>query len=122
METLEAYRCSNGHLLFPSHRVCPNCRTDLKEKVDLTGETGEVVTWTKNTVTPPGVEAPNLVAIVEFELNDDSVRLIGQMEGSGTPEIGTEVEPVYAEQLRTPGAGIREPRSQEWDGFRFRPV
>jgi uncharacterized OB-fold protein len=35
---------------------------------------------------------------------------------------GDRVEPVYADELREPGAGIREPESQDWDGFRFRPV
>jgi len=29
---------------------------------------------------------------------------------------------VYAEELRDPEAGIREPTSQAWDGYRFKPV
>jgi hypothetical protein len=29
---------------------------------------------------------------------------------------------VYCEELRDPEAGIREPESQEWDGFRFEPI
>ena len=40
----------------------------------------------------------------------------------GDVETGDEVEPVYAEELREPGAGIREPESQAWDGYRFEPV
>ena len=36
--------------------------------------------------------------------------------------IGDRVEPVYVAELRDPEAGIREPASQSWDGFRFRPV
>ena len=36
--------------------------------------------------------------------------------------IGDPVEPVYVAELRDPEAGIREPASQSWDGFRFRPV
>jgi len=37
-------------------------------------------------------------------------------------EIGQTVQPVYAEELREPGAGIREPASQSWDGYRFEPI
>ena len=37
-------------------------------------------------------------------------------------EIGDHVEPVYVDELRDPDAGIREPESQAWDGFRFRPI
>jgi hypothetical protein len=32
------------------------------------------------------------------------------------------VRPVYVEELREPGAGIREPESQAWDGYRFEPI
>jgi hypothetical protein len=36
--------------------------------------------------------------------------------------IGDRVRPRYVEELRDPDGGIREPRSQEWDGYRFEPV
>lgn len=50
-----------------------------------------------------------------------TVRAIG---GLTTDEvaIGDRVKPVYVEQVRAPGAGIREPESQEWDGYRFEPL
>jgi len=79
-----------------------------------------VVTWTESTATPPGVREPNTLAIVAFEIDGDTVRAIGQT--TDDVEIGQTVTPVYAAELRDPEAGIREPASQEWDGFRFRPV
>ncbi|MFB6308237.1 MAG: nucleic acid-binding protein, partial [Haloarculaceae archaeon] len=71
--------------------------------------------------TPPGVREPNTLAIVEFDVDGESVRAIGQAT-TDEIETGDEVEPVYVEQLRDPEAGIREPDSQEWDGYRFQPV
>jgi uncharacterized OB-fold protein len=106
--------------------------------VDLRGYEGRVVTWTTSTATPPGVREPNTLAIVEFDMGDEydgpPVRALGQVavrDGAAGDDataeqydvdIGDRVEPVYADELREPGAGIREPESQDWDGFRFRPV
>ena len=78
------------------------------------------MTWTTSTATPPGVRQPNTIAIVEFDVDGEPVRAIGQVDGE--VDIGDEVRAVYAEELREPGAGIRHPDSQEWDGFRFEPV
>ncbi|PSP79687.1 nucleic acid-binding protein [Halobacteriales archaeon QS_1_68_20] len=118
---LEAHRCPNGHLTYPGHPRCPECGEPQVEAVDLTDRTAEVVTWTTSTATPPGVREPNHLAIVEFDVAGDSVRAIGQLTTDGVA-VGDEVKPVYAEQLRDPEAGIRDPESQEWDGFRFEPV
>jgi uncharacterized OB-fold protein len=123
--TLNARRCPNGHLTYPGHELCPECGEAQTETVDLSDETAEIVTWTENTATPPGVRQPNLLAIVEFEVDGESVRAIGQLAGDGAEvdiEIGDEVRPVYAEELRDPDAGVREQESQEWDGYRFEPV
>ncbi|MFA9427979.1 nucleic acid-binding protein, partial [Natronorubrum sp. A-ect3] len=79
------------------------------------------VTWTKSTATPPGVREPNTLAIVEFDVEGTAVRAIVQLTTDDV-ETGDEVEPVYVEELREPGAGIREPESQDWDGYRFEPV
>jgi len=69
---------------------------------------------------------PNTLAIVDFDLGEEydgpPVRALGQVVADENVEIGDTVEPVYAEQLRDPEAGIREPDSQDWDGFRFLPV
>jgi len=119
--SFDAYRCPNGHVTYPSHTRCPECGEEQVESVDLSGETAEVVTWTKSTATPPGVREPNTLAIVEFDLEDDSVRALGQATTDDI-ETGDEVEPVYVDEVREPGAGIREPDSQEWDGYRFDPI
>jgi uncharacterized OB-fold protein len=118
---LEAHRCPNGHLTYPGHTLCPDCGEPQEETVDLTDRTAEVVTWTTSTATPPGVREPNHLAVVAFDVDGTTVRALGQLT-TDEVEIGDEVEPVYAEQLREPGAGIREPASQAWDGFRFGPV
>jgi len=78
------------------------------------------VTWTESRATPPGVRQPNTVAIVEFELEGTAVRVVGGT--TGEVSTGDAVRPVYVEQLRDPGAGLRDPDSQQWDGFRFDPV
>lgn len=117
--SLFAHRCPNGHLTYPGHTLCPDCHEEQVETVDLSDETGEVVTWTTSTATPPGVRQPNSLAIVEFEVDGESVRTIGQLVESAEVEIGDEVRPVYADELRDPDAGIRERESQEWDGYRF---
>ncbi len=118
---LLAHRCPNGHVTYPGHPVCPTCREEQAETVDLSERVGEVVTWTTSTATPPGVREPNTLAIVSFAVGDDTVRAIGQVT---TAEVSTgdSVEPVYVDELRDPEAGIREAASQSWDGYRFRPV
>ena len=118
---LVAGRCPNGHLTYPQHPVCPDCGAEQTDEVDLSGLTGSVVTWTTSTATPPGVREPNTLAIVEFEVSGEAVRAIGQVT-TGDVETGQRVRPVPVDQLREPGAGIREPASQAWDGYRFEPL
>jgi len=117
----EAGRCPNGHVTYPTHARCPECGEPQNEAVDLADRTAEVVTWTTSTATPPGVRAPNHLAIVEFSVDGEAVRAIGQLTTDGVA-VGDEVTPTYVEQLRDPDAGIRHPDSQSWDGFRFEPV
>ncbi|TKX77747.1 hypothetical protein EXE53_24945 [Halorubrum sp. SD626R] len=137
--TFEAAEYADGSVTYPPHTVSPN-GADRTGSIDLREYEARVVTWTTSTATPPGVREPNTLAIVEFEMGDGydgpPVRALGQVadrDGSGDGsedgdgeqfgvEIGDRVEPVYADEIREPGAGIREPDSQEWDGFRFRPV
>ncbi|WP_280587260.1 hypothetical protein [Halorubrum sp. Boch-26] len=134
--TFEAAEYADGAVTYPPHTVSPN-GAERVGAVDLREYEARVVTWTTSTATPPGVREPNTLAIVEFEMGDDYdgpvVRALGQVAPRGDAEDGSEpgdvdvdigdrVEPVYADDLREPGAGIREPESQEWDGFRFRPV
>ncbi|OYR56319.1 Zn-ribbon domain-containing OB-fold protein [Halorubrum halodurans] len=128
----EAAAYADGTVTYPPHPVGPN-GAERVGSVDLRDREARVVTWTTSTATPPGVREPNTLAIVEFELDEGDgppVRALGQVAadpddpdgGTYDVAIGDRVEPVYADELREPGAGIREPESQSWDGFRFRPV
>ncbi len=120
--TLDASRCSNGHINYPVHPSCPKCGEPIEERIDLSGEVGEVVTWTVSTSTPPGVRTPNALAIVEFSIDGKAVRAIGQLTDDAI-EIGDTVRPVHVDTLRDPDADIlREPASQPWDGYRFSPT
>ena len=127
--TFDAHVCPNGHATCPGHALCPECGDPQEGTVDLTDRTGEVVTWTTSTATPPGVREPNTLAIVEFDVSDategpdgdDTVRAIGQAT-SDDVETGDAVEPVYVEELRDPDIGLKEPGSTDWDGYRFDPV
>ena len=119
--TLAAHRCSNGHATYPAHPRCPTCGEPQVESIDLVDREATVVTWTTSTATPPGVRAPNSLAIVEFDVDGEGVRAIGQLT-TDEIAIGDTVRPVHVEELRAPDAGIREPDSQSWDGYRFEPV
>jgi hypothetical protein len=117
---MEAYRYADGSITYPGHPIGPD-GSDPVGTVDLSEYTAEIVTWTSSTATPPGVRQPNHLAIVEFDVEDQPVRAIGQLTTDDV-DIGDEVRPVYVEELRDPEAGIREPASQAWDGYRFEPV
>jgi len=117
---MAAARYPDGTILYPPHPVGPEGQEPVGT-VDLSEYRATVITWTTSTATPPGVREPNHLGIVEFDVDGESVRAIGQLTSDGV-EIGDTVEPVYAAELRDPEAGIREPESQSWDGYRFRPV
>ncbi|WP_336022083.1 OB-fold domain-containing protein [Halobellus salinisoli] len=117
---MEAHRYPDGSITYPGHPLGPGGK-EPTGTVDLSEYVAEVITWTTSTATPPGVRQPNTLAIVEFDVDGEPVRAIGQVT-TDEVEIGDEVRPVYCEELREPGAGIREPASQEWDGFRFEPA
>jgi hypothetical protein len=132
---MEAYRYPDGSITYPGHPIGPGGEEPVGT-VDLAEYTATVVTWTVSTATPPGVRQPNAIAVVEFDVDGEPVRAIGQLatgdasegesEAGEAPspgvEIGDEVRPVYAEELRDPDVGIRIAESQEWDGFRFEPT
>ncbi|WP_312908126.1 nucleic acid-binding protein [Natronosalvus caseinilyticus] len=124
--TMEAYRYADGTIGFPGHHLGPDGEEPV-DTVDLSEFTATVVTWTTSTATPPGVREPNHLAIVEFDLEDalevdqPPVRALGQLT-TGDVETGDEVRPIYVEELREPGVGIKVTESQAWDGYRFEPV
>ncbi|MES3160561.1 MAG: hypothetical protein PPP55_03210 [Halorubrum sp.] len=128
----EAAEYASGAVSYPPHPVGPD-GTERTGTLDLREHEAEVITWTTSTATPPGVREPNTLVIVEFEMGDGydgpPVRALGQVaerpDGSGEAfdlDIGDRVEPTYTDELRDPDTGIREPESQAWDGFQFRPV
>ena len=118
--TMDAARYADGSITYPVHPVGPD-GSEPVETVDLSEYEAEVVTWTTSHATPPGVRQPNTIAIVEFDVDGTPVRAIGQ---TTTDEVATgdTVRPVYVPELRDPDAGIRDPASHDWDGFRFEPV
>jgi len=120
-EAFAAHECQNGHLSYPGHARCPECGEAQVDSHDLRDRTARVVTWTTSNAAPPGVESPNHLAIVEFEIDGRGVRALGPVT-TGDIAIGDELRPVHVDELREPGAGIREPASQRWDGYRFEPV
>ncbi|MDX1747492.1 MAG: nucleic acid-binding protein, partial [Halobacteriales archaeon] len=111
----------DGHITYPAHPRCPTCGRPQTATIDLADRAATVITWTVSEATPPGVRSPNPLAIVEFEVDGTAVRAIGGLTTDGIA-IGDRVRPVYVEELRDPAAGIREPASQAWDGYRFAPV
>jgi uncharacterized OB-fold protein len=117
---LEAARYPDGSVTYPSHPVGPDGEAPVGT-VELQDRTARIVTWTTATAPPPGVREPNHLAIVEFDVDGQPVRVLAGLT-TGDVAIGDAVEPVYVPELRDPEAGIREPASQSWDGFRFAPV
>jgi Predicted nucleic-acid-binding protein containing a Zn-ribbon len=117
---LLAGECGNGHLTSPPRESCPTCGADRTGTVDLSDREGEVRTWTTSTATPRGVREPNTLAVVVFTVGGEDVRVLGQT--TGAVAVGDRVRPVFVGQLRDPDAGIRVAESQQWDGFRFKPV
>jgi len=117
---MDATRYEDGSISYPGHPRGPG-GSNPEETIDLSKYTAEIVTWTTSTATPPGVREPNHLAIVEFDVDGEPVRAIGQLT-TGDVEMGDEVQPIHVDELREPGAGIREPESQDWDGYRLTPV
>lgn len=120
--SLSAGVCPNDHVTYPRHYRCPECGRPVGSSVDLSDKAGTVLTWTRATATPPGVRAPNTLAIVEFETEFGTVRAIGQVTDDDAVATGDRVRPVYVAELRDPEAGIRHPASHEWDGYQFEPI
>ncbi len=118
--SMDAVRYEDGSIEYPGHPVGPD-GTEPVETIDLSEYTGEIVTWTTSMAPPPGVREPNTLAIVQFDVDGERVRALGQVT-TDEIDVGDAVRPVYAEELRDPEAGIRIAESQDWDGYRFAPV
>ena len=91
------------------------------ETVSLSGLNGTVVTWTKSTVPPPGVRSPNILAIVEYSIEGQSITLLGGIENESV-NIGDTVKAIYVSNLRDTEYCQRDEESQTWSGHRFKVV
>ena len=121
-DKLIVYKCSNGHLCYPKHSICSKCGVSIRnEEVDLSNLKGTVVTWTKSTVPPPGVRKPNIIAIVEYYVEGETVALLGGIEGESV-SIGDIVNAIPVSNLRDTEYCQREKGSQTWSGHRFKIV
>ena len=116
----EAVKYDDGTISYPGHAV-GQLGGEPVETIDLCDRTATIITWTSVTATPPGVPAPNTLAIVEFNIDGTPVRAIGQLT-TDDAETGMEVRPVYEPSLRDPAGTIRHQASQAWDGYRFEPI
>ncbi len=119
--SLDVGVCPNGHASASPGRRCRECGAAFERTVDVSDAIGEVVSWTVAHATPPGVRSPNPLAFVAFEVEETTVTILGGVTTEDVG-IGDAVEPVYVDELRDPEAGIRQPDSQAWDGYRFRPL
>ena len=115
-----AARYADGSAGYPAHPIGPDGVASAGE-VALTGQEGTVETWTESTATPPGVRAPNLLAIVAFEVDGGPVRMIGQVDAA-TIAIGDRVRLGPPSQLRDPDRALRPEAVQSYAGHRFVPV
>ena len=115
-----AHECENGHLTYPAHTRCPECGQPQTGTIDLSDRVGEVLTWTTVSASPTGVREPNTLAIVEFAVDERTVRAIGST--TDDTKVGDTVQPVYVEQSRDPARSFRATSRQPWDGYWFAPV
>ena len=121
-DKLIVYKCPNGHLCYPKHSVCSKCGVSIgNETVDLSNLKGTVVTWTKSTVPPPGVRKPNIIAIVKYHSEGETVALLGGVEGESV-SIGDIVKATPVSNLRDTEYCQREKESQTWSGHRFKII
>jgi uncharacterized OB-fold protein len=82
-------KCTScGAVSYPKHAVCPNCRGEAFDAVEIGGE-GKVLTYTDVYALAIDFEARYLrLAIVEL---DDGTRVTGQLL-DGEPELGKRVK------------------------------
>ena len=113
-------RYADGSVGYPAHPIGPDGAASTGEVV-LTGIAGIVETWTVSTATPPGVRAPNLLAIVSFDVDGGPIRMIGQVEAAAIA-IGDRVRLGPPTQLRDPERALRPQGVQSYVGHRFVPV
>jgi hypothetical protein len=115
-----AAQYADGSVGYPRHPIGPDGHASRGE-VSLLGVEGTVETWTRSTATPPGVRAPNLLAIVAFDVTGGPIRMLGQVEADSIA-IGDRVRLGPVTQLRDPARALRPVAVQSYTGHRFVPV
>lgn len=101
---------SCGSVSYPKHAICPKCRAQTFDPIEISGE-GEVLTYTDAYSLAVDYETRYLrLAIVEL---DSGVRVTGQLLDE-SPKLG--------KRVRTTIGVVREPGDQKIQGLQFVPV
>ena len=110
-KTIHGSKCAScGAVSYPKHAICPNCRAERFEDVEIGGE-GKVLTFTDVYALAVDYETRYLrLAMVEL---DDGVRVTGQLLDE-SPKLG--------KRVRTVIGVVREPGDTKIHGLQFVPI
>ncbi len=110
-EKVCASRCQScGLVCYPKHAVCPKCRGETFEPVEIAGE-GAVLAYTDVYALAIDYETRYLrLAIVQL---DSGLRVTGQLL-DGSPKVG--------KRVRTKIGVVREPEGRPIYGLQFVPA
>jgi len=110
-EKVYGFRCTScGTTSYPKHTVCPKCRGEAFEPVEIAGE-GAVLTYTDVYALAVDYETRYLrLAIVEL---DGGLRVTGQL---------LDEDPKIGKRVRTTIGVVREPASGPIHGLQFVPA
>jgi uncharacterized OB-fold protein len=104
-------KCAScGVVSYPQHAVCPNCRGETFESIEISGE-GKVLTFTDVYALAIDYETRYLrLAIVEL---DSGIRVTGQLLGD---------EPRLGERVTTSIGVVRKRGAERICGLQFVPA
>jgi uncharacterized OB-fold protein len=102
-----------GHITYPRRKICPTCGSLNSEEHKLSRR-GTVQTYTINWVTPPGLEPPVPIIIVDLEGGGRYQGVITEVTQPEEVKIGGKVEMVLRKVLTDRGLNIY--------GYKFRLV
>ena len=104
-------RCTScGTVSYPTREVCPNCRNETFEALEIGGE-GKILTYTDVYALAIDYETRYLrLAIVEL---DDGIRVTGQL---------LDDDPKLGKRVKSTIGVVREPGDKPIMGLQFVPV
>ena len=102
-----------GHITYPRRKICPTCGSLNSEEHKLSRR-GTVQTYTINWVTPPGLEPPVPIIIVDLEGGGRYQGVITEVTQPEEVKIGGKVEMVLRKVWTDRGLNIY--------GYKFRLV